>query len=73
MVSLEQDVFLQLSRLDLVILDQDVLSDRLDSILLPGGWQMRQIHSSKRSLTKLELDVEVRKLDVDCILSFTAK
>lgn len=59
MIGLKQDVLFESRRLDLVVLDEHVLADGLDSVLLPCGRQEGQVHASKCTLTELHLDVEI--------------
>ena len=51
MVSLKENVLLQSSRLNLVVLYQNILTNSLDSILLPSGWQERKVNSAESTLS----------------------
>ena len=63
-VGFEQDVLFKRRRLDLVVLDQHVLSDSLDSVFLACLRKNGQIYSSERSLTQLQLNVKIFKVHI---------
>lgn len=60
-ISLKQDIFLQSSRLDLIILDQHVFADSLDCVFLASLRKQGQIDSAKSALAELQLNFEVCK------------
>lgn len=66
-VGLEHDVFLEHSRLDLVVLDQHVLANSFDCVqlLLTFDDQFTQVHAAKRASAQLANNVEVLELDFE--------
>ena len=64
MVRLKEYVFLQRSRLDLVILNQHVFSDGFNGVFLASGRKRRKVDSPESALAQLELNVEVDKIYV---------
>ena len=62
MVRLKQYVFLQRSRLDLVILNQHVFSDGFNGVFLARGGKRCEVDSAESSLAQLELNVKVDKI-----------
>ena len=62
MVRLKKYIFLQRSRLDLVILNQHVFSDGFNGVFLARGGKRRKVDSAESSLAQLKLNVKVDKI-----------
>ena len=68
MISLQKDVFLQPSRLDLIILNDDVLSERFHRVHLLASPLFNQKDLAEGAATNNRNDLEVGKSDVRVVL-----
>ena len=64
MVSLEKNIALQQRQLDLIILEQHVLTDRLDRVPLPIRGKDCEVYAPECAATNLKLNLEILELDV---------
>lgn len=64
MITRKQDIFLQLGIIDLVILEQHILSDGFNSIENLVLFELGQIDLTKSTSAKYHLQFEIFKLDI---------
>jgi len=64
MLALQEDFFLELSVLDLVVFNKDILPNSLDSVLQTSGFQLSQEDLSESTTTQEADELEVLVLHI---------